>query len=62
MFQLPLTEAVEALEVWTGSARRCRVPAFIDLHRRIVKRRDSILAAIEHGLSHGRIESVDTGI
>ncbi len=53
VFQLPYEEAVEALEVWIGWARRCRIPAFVDLQRRIVKHRDSILAAIEHGLRMG---------
>jgi transposase len=62
VFQLPLEEAAEALDVWVGWARRCRIPAFIDLQRRIVKHRTSILAAIEHGLSNGRIESVNTKI
>ena len=62
VFRLPLEEAVEALEYWIGWARRCRIPAFVDLQRRIVKHRDSILAAIEHGLSNGRIESVNTKI
>lgn len=62
VFQLPYDEAVEALEMWIGWARRCRIPAFIDLQRKIVKHRDSILAAIEHGLSNGRIESVNTKV
>ncbi len=62
VFQLPLTEATEALELWIGWARRCRIPAFIDLQRRIVKHHASILAAIEHGLSNRRIESVNTKI
>ena len=62
MFQLPYDQAVEALDRWIGWARRCRIPAFIDLQRRIIKHRDSILAAIEHGLSNGRIESVNTKI
>jgi transposase len=62
VFQLPHDEAVEALEVWVRSARRCRIPAFVELQRRIVKHTASILAAIEHGLSNGRIESVNTKI
>ena len=62
VFQLPIEEATEALEYWIRWARRCRIPAFIDLQRRIVKHRASILAAIEHGLSNGRIESVNTKI
>jgi transposase len=62
VFQLPYDEAVDALETWIGWARRCRIGAFVDLQRRIVKHRASILAAIEHGLSNGRIESVNTKI
>ena len=62
IFQLPLEEAAEALDLWIGWARRCRIPAFVDLQRRIAKHRTSILAAIEHGLSNGRIESVNTKI
>ena len=62
VFQLPHDEAVEALEVWIGWARRCRIGAFVELQRRIVQHRGSILAAIEHGLSNGRIESVNTKI
>jgi transposase len=62
VFRLPYDEAKDALEVWVNWARRCRIPAFVDLQRRIVKHRASILAAIQHGLSNGRIESVNTKI
>jgi transposase len=62
VFQLSYDEAVEALEAWIVWARRCRIPTFVDLQRRIVKHKASILAAIEHGLSNGRIESVNTKI
>lgn len=62
VFQLGYDEAVDALEAWIGWARRCRIQAFVDLQRRIVKHKASILASIEHGLSNGRIESVNTKI
>jgi transposase len=62
VFQLPADEAEEALDTWIGWARRSRIPAFVDLQRRIVKHKTSILAAIEHGLSNGRIEAVNTKI
>lgn len=62
VFQLPYEQAIGALDRWIGWARRCRIEAFVTLQRRIVKHRDSILAAIEHGLSNGRIESVNTKI
>jgi transposase len=62
VFKLPYADAVEALDKWVGWARRCRIPAFVKLQTTIVKHRASILAAIEHGLSNGRIESVNTKI
>lgn len=62
VFQLPAEEAHDALEKWIRWARRCRIPAFVRLQRTIVKHRPAILAAIEHGLSNGRIESVNTKI
>lgn len=62
IFQMELAEATEALEGWISWARRCRIPAFVELQRRIVKHRDRILASIEHGLNNGRIESMNTKI
>ena len=62
IFSLDPAEAPAALDKWVGWARRCRIDAFVALQRRIVKHQDSILAAIEHGLSNGRIESVNTKI
>ena len=62
VFQLGYQDAIDALEAWIGWARRCRIPAFVALQTRIVKHKASILAAIEHGLSNGRIESVNTKI
>jgi transposase len=62
IFSLDLADATAALDKWLGWARRCRIEAFVKLQRRIVKHKDSILAAIEHGLSNGRIESVNTKI
>lgn len=54
--------AVEALDRWIGWARRSRIDVFVDLQRRVARHRDQIVAAIEHGLSNGRIESVNTKI
>ena len=62
VFQLPLEEAAEALEKWIAWARRCRIEAFVKLQKSIIKHRDAILASIEHGLSNGRIESVNTKV
>ncbi len=60
VFQLPYDEAVEALDRWISWARRCRIPAFVKLQKSIVKHRARILAAIEHDLSNGLVESTNT--
>ena len=62
IFKLDYDEAVEALEAWISWARRSRLPSFVKLQKKIVKHRATILAAIEHRLSNGRIESVNTKI
>ena len=62
IFQLPYDQAVEALDLWLGWARRCRIPAFTKLARSIKKSRELILNAIEHRLSNALIESVNTKI
>lgn len=62
IFTMPYTAAVEALDQWISWARRCRIPSFVKLQQRIVKHRARILAAIEHNLSNGLIESTNTKI
>ena len=62
VFKLPYADAVVALDKWVSWARRCRIPAFVKLQKSIVKHRASILASIDHGLSNGRIESMNTKI
>ena len=62
MFRLPYVQAVIALDRWISWARRCRIPAFVELQQKITRHKASILAAIEHGLSNGRIESMNTKI
>jgi transposase len=62
VFQLPHAAAAEALDRWISWARRCRIPAFVKLQKSIVKHRSRILAAIEHNLSNGLIESTNTKI
>ena len=52
----------EALDAWTSWARRCRIPAFVELQRKIAKHRTAIDATLDHGLSNGLIESTNTKI
>ena len=62
VFRLPHDQAAQALDRWVSWARRCRIPAFVKLQQRIIKHRARILAAIEHNLSNGLIESTNTKI
>lgn len=52
----------EALERWLAWAQRSRIPAFVELGRRVRRHRAAIHAALEHGLSQGLIESTNTKI
>jgi len=52
----------EALDRWISWARRCRIPSFVDLARKIVKHRAAIDAALDHELSNALVESTNTKI
>ncbi|PNE39892.1 ISL3 family transposase [Streptomyces noursei] len=54
------TAALRALNRWIGWARRCRIPAFVDLQRKVVRHYDAIWAALNTGMSNGLIESTNT--
>jgi transposase len=61
-FQLKGQAGKDAIDRWILWARRCRIPSFVRLQRRIVKNRAEIDAALDHGLSQGLIESTNTKI
>ncbi|WAX81688.1 ISL3 family transposase [Streptomyces sp. KMM 9044] len=52
--------AVQALDRWLSWARRCRIPAFTELARKVKRHYDAILHAIVEELSNGLIESTNT--
>jgi transposase len=62
VFAVKGEDGKHALDRWVSWARRCRLPAFVELQRRIVNHRAAIDAALEHGLSQGLIESTNTKI
>jgi transposase len=62
VLKLPLQEAIVGLERWISWARRSRIEEFVKLQKRITKHKATILAAIEHGLSNGRVEGMNTKI
>ena len=62
VFVLKGNAGKEALDRWLSWAQRCRIPAFVELRRKIIKHRDTIHATLEHGLSNALIESTNTKI
>ncbi len=52
----------DALDRWLSWARRCRIPSFVELGRKIIRQRDAIDAALDHNLSNALIESTNTKI
>lgn len=60
--KLDAAEARYALARWLRWAARCRIPEFVTLGRRIRAHLPAIHATIDHQLSNGLIESVNTKI
>ncbi len=61
-FQLKGEEGKYALSRWLSWAARCRIPEFTQLAKKIRMHLPSIHATLDHGLSNGLIESVNTKI
>jgi len=55
-------QADELLNTWCARAQRSRLPPFIKTAKTIRQRRDIILNAIEHGISNGRVEGLNTKV
>ena len=62
VFAVKGDEGKAALDRWTSWARRSRMPAFVQLQRRIAAHRAAIDAALDTGLSQGLVESTNTKI
>ena len=62
VFAVKGEEGKQALDRWASWARRSRMPAFVQLQRRIVAHREAIDAALDTGLSQGLVESTNTKI
>ncbi len=61
VFQQRGRPAIRALDAWINWARRCRIPAFVDLARQIQRHRASIIATLTNdGLSNALVESTNT--
>jgi transposase len=62
VFAVKGQEGKVALDRWIGWARRSRLPAFVDLQRRVCANRAAIDATLDCGLSNARVESTNTKI
>ena len=62
VFAIRGVPGILALDDWLAWARRCRIPAFVELARKVAKNRPGIEAALSHGLSNARVEAVNTKI
>ncbi len=62
VFAVKGEEGKQALDRWASWACRSRMPAFVQLQRRIATHRDAIDVALDTGLSQGLIESTNNKI
>ncbi len=60
VFRVKGGHGVALLDAWVSWARRCRIPAFVALANTVAAHRAGIVAALQHGLSNARVESVNT--
>jgi transposase len=62
IFRLRGDAGIALLKAWLAWACRCQIPAFVALARTIRDYRPAIEAALTHGLTNARVESVNTKI
>jgi transposase len=62
LYRLPAEEAKERLDAWLAWASRSRLKPFVKLARTIRKHKAGVLAAIELGLSNGRLEALNSKV
>ena len=62
MFRSGPGEAADALDGWLAWACRSRIPRFVELSRKVRRKRRGILRSIELGVSNARVEAVNNKI
>ena len=60
VFRLKGKRGIQLLHAWLGWACRCRIPAFVDLSRKIRRNLPGIEAALKYKLSNAIVESTNT--
>jgi len=62
LYKIPKHEAAERLDAWLAWASRSRLKPFVKLARTIRKHKAGVLAAIEIGISNGRLEALNSKV
>jgi transposase len=62
VYRLPKQQAPERLDAWLAWASRSQLKPFVKLARTIRKHKQGVLAAIELGLSNGRLEALNSKV
>jgi transposase len=62
VFRVKGARAVALLDAWLSWARRCRIPAFVQLAAKIARHRAGIVWSLTQGLSNALVESTNTKI
>jgi transposase len=62
IYKIPKEEAAERLDAWLAWASRSRLKPFIKLARTIRKHKAGVLAAVEIGISNGRLEALNSKV
>jgi len=62
VFALGGAAGLDLLDDWLSWARRCQIPAFVELARKVARHRTGIAATLLHGLSNARVEALNTRI
>jgi transposase len=62
LYRLPKDQAPERLDAWLAWASRSRLKPFVKLARTLRKHKQGVLAAIEIGISNGRLEALNSKV
>jgi transposase len=62
VYKVPKEQAEERLNAWLAWASRSRLKPFVKLARTIRKHKAGVLAAVELGLSNGRLEALNSKV
>ena len=62
LHRLPTDEAVDRLDAWLAWASRSKLRPFVKLARTIRQHKRGVLAAIELGISNGRLEALNSRV